>query len=74
MRGGNHNERMQIADDQLSDFIARWENAFGEKLLPGEARAMAAQLIELYRLLLRPLLPVTPPPADQSSPSALEAV
>jgi hypothetical protein len=46
---------MLIPDERIDDFIARWEKAFGETLTRGEAHEKATQLIELYRIIARPL-------------------
>ncbi len=52
---------MQIPDDRMDDFIARWKGAFGEHLSPDEARHIARQLIELYRELARAQRPTVRP-------------
>ena len=53
--GRPQNQWMQIPDDRIDDFIARWERAFGEHSRQDEARLIAARLFSLYReLLARP--------------------
>ena len=45
---------MTVPDEEIDDFIARWRSAFNETLSREEAQQRARELIELYKLLLRP--------------------
>lgn len=47
---------MPTPDERITQFIAAWEQEFGDALTEAEARATLARLIELYRLMLRPAL------------------
>jgi hypothetical protein len=44
---------MHNDDEQMDDFSARWEHAFGEKLTKGEARIKAGRIMGLYRSMLQ---------------------
>ena len=47
---------MQLSDENIEDFSARWKRAFGQDLMRDEARVIAGRVLRLYReLLLRPL-------------------
>ena len=46
---------MPISDEDLEEFINRYEKAFGERLSSADATDMARRLIHLYKILLRPL-------------------
>lgn len=46
-----------ISDDRLKEFIRIWKDEFDEDLLPTEAVLIATRLIELYRLIIKPLPP-----------------
>jgi hypothetical protein len=45
---------MQIPDHPLDDFITTWKSAFNERLTRDDARAKAAELLELFNLLSKP--------------------
>lgn len=59
---------MSISDSRLDEFIDLWEQAYGERLSTGDARAIAARLVRFYRLITRPLpeAPAAPAPHCQS--------
>ena len=54
---GRESTYMKISDERLDDFTTRWRKAFGEELARQDAYAVATQLLELARILLRPISP-----------------
>jgi hypothetical protein len=58
---------MTMSDPRLEEFIALWEQAYGERLTAGEARPIAARLVQFYQLIMRPL-PVEEAPQSQTLP------
>jgi len=46
---------MQISDDQIDQFTRSWEVAFNERLSRDDAKAKAAELLELFSQLARRL-------------------
>ena len=42
-----------LSDKHIDEFIAIYEREFGETITREEAAAMAARLVNLYRVLLR---------------------
>lgn len=44
---------MQISDDQLAQFTGSWEVTFNERLSQDEAKAKAAELLDLFNQLAR---------------------
>ncbi len=42
------------SSDALAEFKQLWQQEYGTDLTPEEARIRAGQLVELFRLLLRP--------------------
>jgi hypothetical protein len=46
--------------EHLGDFQEAYREEFNEELTEGEARVMLSQLVQFYRLIMRPL-----PPDDQ---------
>jgi hypothetical protein len=46
---------MQIADEDLAEFMRLYKTEFGEDVSVDEAREMARNLLDLYELLARPL-------------------
>jgi hypothetical protein len=46
---------MPIPPQELDDFIKRWEHAFGESLSREEAEIQANRLLELFKIIARPL-------------------
>ena len=61
---------MQFPADELEEFIRRWENAFGERLTAAAAEREASQLVELFRVLARPLPPDAKRRAGRDQPPA----
>lgn len=61
-RRRDHGE-MRISPEDIDDFIARWEAAFGERLARDEAEHHASRLLALYGVIARPL------PEDATQPS-----
>lgn len=45
---------MQLSDEDIKEFAALWREEFGEEISDAEARREAAQLLQLYSLLIRP--------------------
>jgi len=45
---------MQLSDEDIKEFAAVWKEEFGEEISDAEARRNAAQLLQLYSLLIRP--------------------
>lgn len=60
---------MTMSDQRLEEFIALWEQAYGEQLTAGEARPIATLLVQFYRLIMRPL-PTEPAPPSQTEREA----
>jgi hypothetical protein len=73
-----------MSDERLKQFVAAWELEFAEELFPSEAKVTFDRLLDLYRLILRPLprrddgevrdvgdvaMPATPPSDPAPSPS-----
>ena len=46
---------MDLDDHDIQEFIQLWKEEFKETISPAGARQCAAQLLELYDLLARPL-------------------
>ena len=46
---------MKFSDATISEFISAYERVFGEVLTPEEATQMLRRMVNLYRVLLRPL-------------------
>lgn len=46
---------MKISDDDLIEFMAIYEQEFGEQLTSAEASEMTTRLINLYMILVEPL-------------------
>lgn len=42
---------MELSSQSLTEFANAWEDEFGQKLSPEEARIQAERLLELARLL-----------------------
>lgn len=56
---------MQFTDNALDDFRAIYRDEFGEDITRDEAQEMGTHVVELLRILLRPLpgdAPRTPSP------------
>ncbi len=51
---------MKLSDEGVQRFIEVYKKSHGEVLPEGEARIMATNLINLYRLILQPLPPAKP--------------
>jgi hypothetical protein len=51
---------MQLSDESVGRFIEAYKKSHGEVLPEAEARIMATNLINLYRLILQPLPPAKP--------------
>lgn len=60
---------MNINNEDLRDFIKRYNEAFGEYISEEEAPEMASRLVDLYTLLAEPL----PSESDKITPLAGEA-
>ena len=65
----SENKVMKISDAELDDFIQTWQNAFDERLTRDEAYRELSKLVELLRVLSRPLpdertTPPKSPPAE----------
>jgi hypothetical protein len=54
---------LAASDERLRQFVAAWEEEFGEKLTEGEARIRLHELVEFYLLVARPL----PLPSQEAS-------
>jgi hypothetical protein len=46
---------MKFSDATISEFISAYERVFGESLTPEEVTQMLRRMVNLYRVLLRPL-------------------
>jgi len=46
---------MRFAEKDILEFVAIWEQEFGERLDPDEAQIQASRFMELCRLLVQPL-------------------
>ncbi|HEX8300270.1 hypothetical protein [Sphingomonas sp.] len=46
---------MILPDDRLDDFIDRYERVYGERLSREEASPIATRVLDVYRLVTRPL-------------------
>ena len=46
---------MAISDESLDEFIDLYANEFGEHLSRAEARPIATNLVNLYRMVMQPL-------------------
>ena len=46
---------MNLTDQRIAEFRKIYQETYGEQISLEDARAMALRLIELYRLLMRPL-------------------
>lgn len=46
---------MRFTDDALDEFRAIYRDEFGEEITRDQAQEMGARLVDLLRLLLRPL-------------------
>lgn len=57
---------MRFSDDALDEFRAIYRDEFGEEIARDEAQEMGTRLVELLRLLLRPL------PSDAAWPPSAE--
>ena len=55
-----------MSDPRLEEFIALWEQVYGERLTAGEARPIATRVVQFYRLIMQPL------PAELAPPSRSE--
>jgi hypothetical protein len=52
---------MKLTPEEIEEFRARYEKAFGESITHGKAEDMMEQLMELYRVILK--RPPDPPPS-----------
>ena len=43
----------RISDERIDDFIARWQNSFGETLTREQAHPIAHRLVEMYYQMLK---------------------
>ena len=46
---------MRISDERMEEFRRIFREVRGEEIAPEDARIMARNLVELYRLFMRPL-------------------
>jgi hypothetical protein len=46
---------MQISDEDLEEFRRIYKEEFGEEISLAEAQTMGNRLIELFRIIMRPL-------------------
>jgi hypothetical protein len=46
---------MKFSDATIAEFISAYERVFGEGLTSAEATQMLRRMVNLYRVLLRPL-------------------
>lgn len=59
---------MPVTDERIDDFIDRWELVFVERISREEARRIATQLINFYRLIVRPMPTASAPAVDDQTP------
>jgi len=69
---------MPIPNNRIAQFTDAWKQEFGETLSEAEARVTLGHLVDLYRLVLRPLpgevrdvgdFTSATPPSDDPAPS-----
>jgi aldehyde:ferredoxin oxidoreductase len=46
---------MRVSEERIEELRRLYKEAYGQELSEEEARDMALRLVELYRLLMRPL-------------------
>ena len=53
---------MQIREESIKEYMELYREDFGEELTIEEAREITSRLVELYRVLCRPLREEVEPP------------